>query len=256
MPVRPRAADELIYTRKTDYYRQTTHEFNLPAGWSCPWAQSCLTKADRDTGKLVERPDRHDDGTPKHIDSEVEAYVCYAARAERYPSVRQTRWHNYNAVRERLSAGDIFDVPRNAAFVRVHGSGDFFNEQYFLMWMRIAAAHPDVKFWAFTKSIKYWTDNLDAVPENFALTASRGSKQDDLIDRYGLRTAQVFYDLADVPDDMVVDRDDWEAQHADAPAFALLENMANRRQASREDIDAHNVAAYLAQGRDATHANG
>lgn len=238
---RTRGETELAYTRKTDYYRQPTHEFNLPAGWSCPWAKNCLTKADRDTGKLVVRPDHDPD-----ID---DAYVCYAARAERYPSVRNTRWHNYSAVRA-LMAQEVstFTIPRNATHIRVHGSGDFFNETYFCTWLATARKHPDVTFWAFTKSIDIWVSNIDDVPDNFALTASRGSKQDHLIDEYGLRTAQVFYDLDDVPETMVVDRDDWEAQHPSSPSFALLENMTNRRQTTRTDIDNHNLrAAELTQ---------
>ena len=46
----------MSFTRKTDYYKQPTHEFNLPAGWACPFADACKTKADRDTGRLIVRP--------------------------------------------------------------------------------------------------------------------------------------------------------------------------------------------------------
>lgn len=229
-----RQVDEFIYTRKTTYYKQTTHEFNLPAGWSCPHADACLTKADKDTGKLIKRPDKNPDGTiPLHV-SNAEPYVCYAARAERYPSVRDTRWHNFTAAR-----------------ARVHGSGDFFNEAYFCLWLETALLHPHVQFWAFTKSIGYWVDHIDDVPKNFALTASTGSKQDDLITAHGLRTATVYYNLADVPEDMVIDYDDGEAQNPLAPSFALLENMSNKKQADDPAIAAHNARAYELQGREA-----
>lgn len=110
-----RQTDEFIYTRKTDYYRQPTHEFNLPAGWSCPHADICLTKADKNTGKLVKKPDTQSVGTipliPKS-DTEAEPYICYAARAERYPNVRDSRWHNYTAARARVHNSDIFEVPK------------------------------------------------------------------------------------------------------------------------------------------------
>lgn len=104
-------------------------------------------------------------------------------------------------------------------------------------------------FWAFTKSIGYWIDHLDEVPGNFALTASVGSKQDQLIDDYGLRTATVYYRLEDVPEDMAIDIDDWEAQNPTAPSFALLENMANKKQADNQAIHDHNQRAYEIQGR-------
>ena len=244
-----RQVDEFIYTRKTTYYKQTTHEFNLPAGWACPHADACLTKADKDTGKLVKRPDKNPDGTiPLHI-SNAEPYVCYAARAERYPSVRNSRWHNYTADRARVHNSDTFDLPKNATHVRVHGSGDFFNEAYFCLWLETAQLHPDVQFWAFTKSIQYWIDHIDEVPPNFALTASVGSKQDHLITEHGLRTATVYYDLADVPENMVIDYDDGEAQDPLAPSFALLENMSNKKQADDPAIAAHNARAYELQGR-------
>lgn len=244
-----RAVDEFVYTRDKNYYRQPTHVFNLPAGWTCPWADSCLTKADKDTGKLIVRPDRNADGTPKEHTSDAEPYVCYAARAERYPSVRDVRWHNFTAARARVHNSDTFEIPRNATHVRVHGSGDFFNEAYFCLWLETAAEHPDVHFWAFTKSIRYWVDHIDEVPPNFALTASTGSKEDHLITEHNLRTATVYYDLADVPEYEVIDTDDGEAQDPTAPSFALLENMANKQQATREDIAAHNARALQIQGR-------
>lgn len=247
-----RQVDEFIYTRKTAYYRQPTHEFNLPAGWSCPHADICLTKADKDTGKLVTKPDTQSVGTipliPKNT-PESEPYVCYVARAERYPNVRDSRWHNYTAARARVHNSDTFEVPKKATHVRVHGSGDFFNEAYFCLWLETAEQHPGVNFWAFTKSIGYWTDHIDEVPGNFALTASVGSKQDQLIDEYGLRTATVYYRLEDVPEDMAIDFDDWEAQNPTAPSFALLENMTNKKQADNQHIHDHNRRAYKLQGR-------
>ena len=97
------------FQRKTGYYPQPTHEFNLPAGWSCPMAVDCLTKADRDTGKLVKTGP---------------GYRCYAAVAERFPSVRDTRWANFEEVKRILKDPDaLFDIPARATHVRIHGSG-------------------------------------------------------------------------------------------------------------------------------------
>src|SRR5262245_37884234 len=50
--------------------------FSLPAGWTCPAAKECLSKADRKTGHIK-------DG--KHV-----KFRCYAASMEcRRPSVRK-----------------------------------------------------------------------------------------------------------------------------------------------------------------------
>lgn len=230
----------LTYQRKTGYYRQPTYEFNLPAGHACPFADACKTKADRDTGKLVVKPVKSDD-----------TYVCYAARAERFPAVRDSRWTNFDAVRAVMARGDVtFVVPRLATHVRIHGSGDFFNEAYFRMWCDTARAHPDVHFWAFTKSINYWVNNRDYVPDNLALTASVGSVHDALAAREGLRTATVFHSIDDVPADMAIDADDYEAQVPGAPSFALLENQSHPGWGvDHERIVAHNERAYAAQGR-------
>lgn len=215
------------YQRKTTYYPQVTHEFNLPAGWSCPGADNCLTKADRDTGKIV---------------MTGSGYRCYAAVAERFPSVRESRWANYRYVREHLKTDHPFPVPSRATHVRVHGSGDFFNQAYFDRWCVTAAAHPDVHFWAFTKSINYWVASMDKVPSNFVLQASRGSKHDHLIDQHGLKCAEVFHRLEDVPAGMPIDFDDTAAMHP-GPSFALLENFSNRDQTSDPAVLAHNMSA-------------
>lgn len=81
----PKTEQGLSFSRNKTYYRQPTHEFNIPSGWSCPGAHNCLTKVDKDTGKRTQ-------AGPE--------YVCYAAGAERYPNVRAQRWENYRIARE------------------------------------------------------------------------------------------------------------------------------------------------------------
>lgn len=75
----------LRFSRNNRYYRQVTFEFNLPAGWACPGARDCLTKVDKETGKRVQ-------AGPE--------FLCYAASAERYPGVRDQRWHNFTIVKK------------------------------------------------------------------------------------------------------------------------------------------------------------
>ena len=222
MPEQPK----LKYQRRTGYYPVPTHEFNLPAGWACPGADGCLTKADRHTGKRVIGGDE---------------YICYASSAERFPAVRDSRWDNFQAARHWLrTTNDPFPVPARATHIRIHGSGDFFNAAYFRRWCDTAAANPDVRFWAFTKSVNYWLDNADHVPPNLEMNASLGSKFDNEIREHGLKSARVVRRIEDVPADMPIDYDDSYAMHP-GPSFALLNNAYYRDQPNDPRILAHNA---------------
>src|SRR5262245_35593661 len=90
--------------------------FSLPAGHTCPFAQDCLSKANRHTGKIKDGPDTQ--------------FRCYAASMEMRPTVRNSRWHNLQALRackgKRAIANLILDsLSPLASYVRVHDSGDF-----------------------------------------------------------------------------------------------------------------------------------
>ena len=62
----------------------------------------------------------------------------------------------------------------DGSIVRVHVSGDFFSEAYFKAWMLAAFQRPDVRFYAYTKSVHFLARNLAMVPHNFSLTVSEG----------------------------------------------------------------------------------
>ena len=218
----------LRFSRNNRYYRQVTFEFNLPAGWACPGARDCLTRVDKDTGKRVQ-------AGPE--------FLCYAASAERYPGVRDQRWHNFTIVKKLCKDEHaVIELPKNATHVRIHGSDDFFNPSYLRLWVRTAKANPEVKFWAFTKSTNYLVDFLrdNDMPENFEIQVSWGSKHDHLLDEHPeLKTARVYDHIEDIPEDMYIDIDDWYAQN-NYGSFALLENLANKKQGENMDIVAHN----------------
>ena len=60
--------------------------FTLPSGWTCPAAKDCLSKADRETGKIT-------DG------AETE-FRCFAASSEsQYKNTRAMVWRNFDAIR-------------------------------------------------------------------------------------------------------------------------------------------------------------
>jgi hypothetical protein len=193
------------FVKKTTYYTGTVYEFNLPTGSTCPFADGCKVTVDRHTGKF---------------DVKKGAYMCYAASAERFPGVRKHRWDNFIAVKN----GEIPQLPLGCNSVRIHMSGDFFNQAYFDMWLRIADKHPEVEFWAYTKSLQYWIARIDDIPQNMVLTASYGGKQDSLIDKYNLKNVKVYANALLVPIDRPIDNNDDYARKPNIN-FALLDNM-------------------------------
>jgi len=192
------------FIKKKTYYPFPVYEFNLPAGHSCPFAKDCKIKVDRETGKF---------------DTTGTVYRCYAASAERFPGVRTSRWNNYEAMLRQ----EPIELPKDAMYVRIHSSGDFFSQKYFDTWLQVCRDNPDVKFWAFTKSLQFWVNRLDEVPDNLTLQASKGSMLDHLIDEYSLKYAQVFASIDDVPEGMPIDTNDTWAMSG-AESFALLDN--------------------------------
>lgn len=186
--------------------------FSLPAGHSCPFARDCLSKAGRGSGKIR-------DG--KHTQ-----FRCFAASQEAtYPNVRENRWHNLDIIKGR-SVNQISDAIRRSLpvsdIVRVHVSGDFFSQVYFDAWIDIARNNPMTIFYAYTKALRFWVARLDRIPTNFKLIASRGGREDYLIDQYGLRCAEVVFSQAEaVEKGLEIDHDDSLAIYG-TQSFALL----------------------------------
>jgi len=100
------------FVKNTKYYTGTVYEWNLPTGSTCPFALDCKVTVDRHTGKFH---------------NESNAYKCYAANPERFPGVREHRWKNFESVRQGIKPV----LPRDCKAVRIHASGDFFNQAYF-----------------------------------------------------------------------------------------------------------------------------
>ena len=62
------------------------YSFSLPAGWSCPQAKICLSKADKITGKITDGKDT--------------TIRCYAASDEaKSPNARKARWYYFHAIK-------------------------------------------------------------------------------------------------------------------------------------------------------------
>jgi len=192
------------FTRKTKYYSGVVYEWNLPSGFTCPFALECLVKVDRVTGKF---------------DNKSKAYKCYSASAERFPTCRESRWRNFDFVRK----GGIPSIPSKAKAIRIHSSGDFYSQSYFDMWLELCRSNPSIEFWAYTKSVKYWVLRLDSIPKNLVLTASRGGKNDELIDIHNLKNVEVIKRKEDA-DGKPIDTGDNEARKPRVN-FCLIDNF-------------------------------
>ncbi len=201
---------------KLDGYKKPIHTFSLPAGFTCPGAKECKSKAKVKDGK-------------KYIeDGKDTVFRCFAASQEvLYTNTYNARRHNLAALREcktvKQMATLISDsLPKNAEVIRIHVSGDFFSQKYFDAWVSVASDNPGVIFYAYTKSIPYAIKREGDIPANFRLTASYGGQYDSLIDASGLRSATVVYTVAEATGlGLPIDSDDSHAIGTGG-SFALL----------------------------------
>ena len=159
--------------------------FTLPAGHTCPGAKDCLSRANRETGKIQDGPDTE--------------FRCFAASAEAtYPSLRNMVWRNFELIKATLknsvdACADLIceSLPKKFDIMRVHVGGDYFNAKYLQAWIEVAKRNPDKIFYSYSKSLHFFKQF--ALPENLVLTASRGGKYDNMIDLHGWKEALVVY---------------------------------------------------------------
>jgi hypothetical protein len=194
-------------------YRPSVYSFSLPSGYTCPFALDCLSKADRITGKVT--------------DGKYTQFRCFAASDEaRSPNARAQRWHNFDILRhmdtESMVNIIIDSMPADMDILRVHVGGDFFNQRYFDAWLQVARLLPTKRFYAYTKSIPYWLNNLGNIPDNFTLNASRGGRLDNLIDEFELKVAEVVFSLEEAEEKQLpIDHDEFYAMNSQGN-FGLL----------------------------------
>ena len=166
--------------------------FSLPSGFTCPFASQCLTKADRTTGKITDIPSSEP----------IDDFRCFSASQESvYKNVRLSRWNNFDALKfvgltdtpamaTILLAAVEKNLRRSDKYFRIHVGGDFFNQYYFNAWAEVAKAIPDVKFYAYTKSVPYVLA-YGTLPSNFIITCSLGGKYDEEVKKRGLKFSAV-----------------------------------------------------------------
>lgn len=106
---------------------------------------------------------------------------CYAVKAEKaYPTVYPARKRNFEESRkpdfvERMLYTILKTRMHSKAkrvIVRIHESGDFYNQEYTNAWLEIArrCQGERIKFVCYTKSLPYF-DGVE-LPKNFSLRAS------------------------------------------------------------------------------------
>ena len=116
--------------------------FNLPPGKSCPNCNSCIKE-------------------------------CYAMKAwKQYPSVRESWGRNFRIANDSLEETERQIEAKlsrsRPEYFRIHSSGDFYSQEYYDMWVRIAEFFPDTNFLAFTKSAFDYADK----PDNLSIVIS------------------------------------------------------------------------------------
>lgn len=179
--------------------------FSLPAGWTCPFAKECLSKANRLTGRIV--------------DGQHCRFRCFAASQECFqPSVRIARWRNFELIRQARTVEKMANliqksIPYGITMVRTHVSGDFFSERYFLAWLNVALNNPMVTFYGYTKALPHLVKYKKWIPGNFRFTASKGGTCDNLIGKHRLRFAEVVFSPEEAR------RKGFEIDHDDSHAF-------------------------------------
>jgi len=202
--------------------KRKIYSLDLLSGYSCPYAKACLSKA------VVQS-----DGRRKIKDGVNNEFRCFSASQEvQYTNVYNLRKHNFDLLRQPDTHMDLLlmdSMPKDAGIVRIHVAGDFFNSEYMWAWWLTASENPDILFYAYTKSLRFWLDVVEQMPilDNFILTASYGGSTDYMIDdpTFNFRSAKVVFSEAEAEKlGLEIDHDD---SHAARPSlrnqdFALL----------------------------------
>lgn len=124
--------------------------FSLPSGETCS-SQACKTCYVQGCyARKIEhlRPNVH------------QSYEENLMYAKKYPELLENYLNLY------------FSMQNAPGLFRIHVSGDFFSRNYFEMWLRIIASHPNTRFLAFTKREAIIKPYLSKLPRNLSLVWS------------------------------------------------------------------------------------
>ena len=173
---------------KLKWMGKNAYSFSLLSGWSCPNAHLCQSRVvETEEGRRIK------DG--KNIE-----FRCFSASQELvFKNLYLQRKHNFELIKsvcQSVSDMKILitnSLPKDAKVVRLHIAGDHPNQRYFDAWLEVAIENPTIHFYGYTKSLRFWINRLDKIPENLILTASLGGNLDHLIQENSLRFCKVVY---------------------------------------------------------------
>ena len=205
---------QLIFGKGNAKLGSFIRTWSIPAAYTCPSANLCQSFANRETGKIR--------------DGKNTLFRCFSATSEQiFPSVRKARWHNFELLKACKSSGEMAEliqssIPSNTSYIRVHVSGDFYNEMYFNAWLMVARNNPSLVLYGYTKQIHFLVKYKKQIPSNFRFTASWGGLHDNLINKHKLISAKVVYSLNEAENlGLEIDHDDSKAiEHK--KSFGLL----------------------------------
>lgn len=109
--------------------------------------------------------------------------VCYAKQG-RYamPNVIAARQHNLEMSQNPYFVDFVvadLERMRKINTVRIHDSGDFYDQEYYDKWCAIATMLPEITFYAYTKTVNM--DLWSHKPDNLKITQSLGGKHDESV---------------------------------------------------------------------------
>lgn len=177
----PHARPARLLTSNRDLRRDGIHNWSLPA-----WA-----------GRL---PDGRTYNTCPSAG--VCSQACYARSGTyRFRNVLARHQANLAYVlddlpgwREQMTA-EVAHPRHYNGFVRIHDSGDFFEDSYLLAWLQVARDTPNVVFYCYSKEIDRFRRLVEPdCPPNFLYVYSYGGTQDRDLDPAVDRVADVFAD--------------------------------------------------------------
>ena len=156
------------FTPRPKAYRVVS--FNLPAGGyevdnksyiTCPGADACLALCYARQGTFLFKGSKR-----VRIDNHQLLLTTYATQG-------------LQGVIDKLDES-VKSVTKTVAVIRLHDSGDFFKKWYVEAWVEVIKRHPNILFYAYTKSFPMFK-GID-LPSNFRVTYSFGGKWDKKID--------------------------------------------------------------------------
>lgn len=127
------------------------------------------------------------------------ARACYARYGTyRYSNVRERHGRNLAYVHDDLAGWTVQMIAeigrkRGPVIVRVHDAGDFYSDEYLQAWLTVMAAHPQARFYSYTKEVDRFRRMVEPnPPANFKWVYSYGGTQDRALDEDEDRVCDVF----------------------------------------------------------------